>query len=750
MVTGRNKVIPQFNIENYGGDLQGIPDDLRGSGGAKGGASYYYQSGDRVYAYSGIGGEGGDGGAGIVVIARGIALGVSGKIDNSGEDGDQGTKLSGTPGDYGGSGGGGAPGGVVLLVDGTDNPMPVLTNSKIIACYGDSPDSPGRAGLGSTCLGTNAVRLLFVPKSRIAYPDHGDPALDPGLQAALDAAEEAAQDAEAGLEDLGNISAGGVLHKKEKLQLIREYNQLVNEQTELDTLASNFGTALDAERAAFTNALTALTSYLKGLVPAWDSRQDDTSVSRTIFDSNWKYADGTRRILLNKISERAAEGALLAGKGTNLLPASLSLFSGYALPLFHGSARYSLSIATVTSPPNPRCLHAGFTGSAGEGMWFNFRHYEGQKVFAVEEGKTYIVSAWSRTESQEIDVRFELRGADDNSNLGLSSYVAYGNSFGTRKTWIVTAIGTGYSYLRVAAINLNAGEYLRFDCLMIEAAIGNQTEPSDYSRPSGNYTDPETGIVFDQRGLPQNMSSIASLPTSSTVLAASDDGSSAKISISAHTVQYAGFTVNYNSGSITGLNFSSTYYIYADDEGYLGGSSTYYAVTDISKLAAERARRPVGTVTTPSDGGSTKTPTNPYCVDYETVLPDGRYVRDLQPGDLVECIDMYTGERGEFPLSAMGEGEEECYSLRTPEGAEIWQSKSTLMDLPDGSIAYTSGMLGKPVYVLSNGSAQVSVVSELQKLGVRWVLKPDFGNRMFFAGRKSDLTIATHNAIYKP
>ncbi|WP_444958073.1 hypothetical protein [Microbulbifer sp. ZKSA002] len=960
VVTGRNEVMPQLNIENYGGDLQGIPDDLRGSGGARGGASYYYQWGDRTYEDSGIGGEGGDGGAGIVVIARGIALGVSGKIDNSGEDGDSGTKLSGTPGDYGGSGGGGAPGGVVLLVDGTDNPMPVLTNSKIIACYGDSPDSPGRAGLGSTCLGANAVRLLFAPKSRIAYPDHEDPAIDPDLQAALDAAEEASQDAEAALEDLGNISADGVLHKNEKLQLIREYNQLVNDQTELDTLASNFGTALDAERAAFTNALTALTSYLQGLVPAWDSRQDDTSISRTIFDSNWEYAYDQKMALLKAVVEANREQAFYATRNVigydettgqftdegiligsmqsvrraqlRAQQASASVFIDAFLdttakndwPIVRGNssdniyylhtndsgARVGGNVLRIGGdasgnfasdgeawieyierfPFDPgdlyrikarvwvgnegdtdRKLYVGLSGyrtdgsscnrtgadsydnqhfvacsgvsAAGDG-WQEYTGYFQGNASADAEINATGENTIAQPAKLHADVRYfspfviANHGGDkvgrtqldyvridkveptgsglylkinsgstlgDDANPGeaqLCGFDSNGNPGGNLPGWfiwdgervavpavqlnpslsgqfyIVTDTDGSWTSSRSALpVSIERGQYqyhywdgsttkrVPFTPTEKHLIVGeiylSATEVVD---SGGVYQNPrpligfaqymsglnESGQIADQRSLQQNMGSIASLPTSSSVLSASDNGSSAKISISAHTVQYAGFTVAYNSGSITGLNFSTTYYVYVDDASYAGGGVTYYATTQIWQLAAGIGRRAIGTITTPADGGGTTNPTDPFCVDYDTVLPDGRYVRDLQPGELVECIDVRTGKRGEFPLRAMGEGEEECYSLRAPEGAEIWQSKSTPMDLPDGSIVHTSEMLGKPVYVLSSGSAQLSVVSKLQKLGVRRVLKPDFGNRMFFAGRKSGLTIATHNAIYKP
>ncbi|AWF81529.1 hypothetical protein BTJ40_12235 [Microbulbifer sp. A4B17] len=436
-----------------------------------------------------------------------------------------------------------------------------------------------------------------------------------------------------------------------------------------------------------------------------------------------------------------------------MLPASLSVFSGYALPPFHGGTRYSLSIATVTSPPSPRCLHADFTGSTGEGMWFNFRHYDGQRVFKVEEGKTYIISAWSRTLSQTIDVRFGLRDADDGSvDFGYSAYQAYGNSFETRKAWTVTATGTGYAYLRVAAINLNAGEYLRFDCLMIEEAIGNQTEPSAFSRPSGNYTDPETGMVFDQRGLPQNMSSIASLPTSSNVLSALDNGSSAKISTASHTVQYAGFTVSYNSGSITGLNFSTTYYIYADDEGYSGGSSTYYAVTDISKLAAERARRPVGTITTPADGGDTTTPTNPWCVAAGTWLREGLLADNCQPGDLIECWDVGDSNTHLAPIQAVKPQDSvPCVRLTMESGARVVCSRETPVTDQRGRVYLAQDCAGVELGAMhcSDPLTWEKVVS-VECVGLRTVYKISVGGISFAAGVDPEHRVITHNIDYKP
>ncbi|MBN8431802.1 hypothetical protein JF535_13170 [Microbulbifer salipaludis] len=326
VVKGRNEIMPPVTIDNDGGELLGIPADLRGSGGASGGTSYQFLNGDNSYEPTGFGGSGGQGGAGVVVVARGIALGVAGAIDTSGGDGQPGsrTTLVIPNGPYGGSGGGGAPGGVLLIVDGHQNPQPVLTNSKLVACYGDSPNSPGNAGTGGSCLGVNAARVYTVPKSRTPYPNYAqDPEIDPALQQALAEAQQAAQDAAdaqadatAALADLDDIAADGKLHPSEKLRAVLEYNAMSSEQAGITASATTFG--ITSEKTAYTSAVNALTSYLNGLTPDWDNTGTTTSISRTLWNSNWQAVYDARQALLNKIADIAglrADWAQIGGAG---------------------------------------------------------------------------------------------------------------------------------------------------------------------------------------------------------------------------------------------------------------------------------------------------------------------------------------------------------------------------------------------------------------------------------------------------
>lgn len=147
----------------------------------------------------------------------------------------------------------------------------------------------------------------------------------------------------------------------------------------------------------------------------------------------------------------------------------------------------------------------------------------------------------------------------------------------------------------------------------------------------------------------------------------------------------------------------------------------------------------------PGGGGGGGDNEPPYCVDYDTMLPDGRYLREVLAGDLIECVDVRTGERSMQPLLGITVGVEECYRVTTVHG-EVVQSKSTPMDMRDGSIVRTPDLSGLDLLTHAHGFEPCSVTL----VGERVVLKPDLGDRMFFAGVRADSAIATHNIRAKP
>lgn len=236
--------------------------------------------------------------------------------------------------------------------------------------------------------------------------------------------------------------------------------------------------------------------------------------------------------------------------------------------------------------------------------------------------------------------------------------------------------------------------------------------------------------------------------------------SSGNISVNAHTVDLNGETVTYSavSNAITGKAQDTAWVVYCFDELMEGGVRTYYAQSTI--LSAQQSGEGavlMGVITIPTSGssgggGGGGDDPRDWCVDYDTIMPDGRYLRDYSPGEGAWCIDVTDpNARPEWAiLKALGQGEEECYRLITDDMVSIVQSRSTPMTLPDGRTVRTPEMMGQPVITWIDGTMRQAVVVDMQYLGRRPVLKPDFGNRMFFAGELPDRQIATHNSTQKP
>lgn len=97
-------------------------------------------------------------------------------------------------------------------------------------------------------------------------------------------------------------------------------------------------------------------------------------------------------------------------------------------------------------------------------------------------------------------------------------------------------------------------------------------------------------------------------PTGLTI-SATDAGASATISISAHNEVYpqsngTNVTVAVNSGTLTGLAYTTDYWIYYDDPTQAGGAVTYHATTTQATAAQTGSRIAVGAVTTPAALGA--------------------------------------------------------------------------------------------------------------------------------------------------
>lgn len=96
-------------------------------------------------------------------------------------------------------------------------------------------------------------------------------------------------------------------------------------------------------------------------------------------------------------------------------------------------------------------------------------------------------------------------------------------------------------------------------------------------------------------------SSLATSGTSGLTMTATDAGTDATINISAHTRVYGdGTSVSVSAGSVTGLSYSTAYYVYYDQASRAGGAVTYLATTSQATAAQTGDRHSLGGQTTPA------------------------------------------------------------------------------------------------------------------------------------------------------
>jgi hypothetical protein len=108
---------------------------------------------------------------------------------------------------------------------------------------------------------------------------------------------------------------------------------------------------------------------------------------------------------------------------------------------------------------------------------------------------------------------------------------------------------------------------------------------------------------------------ILSYPTPTNVLTAADVGTTATITVAAHTRVYPVMgpydipDISISSGTITGLAFSTQYFVYYDDETLANVNPTFKATTNaaLAQVGAASGRHYLGKITTPADGAGNTT-----------------------------------------------------------------------------------------------------------------------------------------------
>lgn len=134
---GQYSAFPFVNLTVSGASLLGIPSDMRGTSGGAGGKLGFSTNAYKSGSVAVMGLTGANGGAGLSIICRGLAFGASGLINLSGASS---AAPAGPPTRmqtfdvFPGTGGAGAPGGLLILLDGSSISLPDIGGKFIGAC----------------------------------------------------------------------------------------------------------------------------------------------------------------------------------------------------------------------------------------------------------------------------------------------------------------------------------------------------------------------------------------------------------------------------------------------------------------------------------------------------------------------------------------------------------------------------------------------------------------------------------------
>jgi|GEM_PF-4232997 len=115
-------------------------------------------------------------------------------------------------------------------------------------------------------------------------------------------------DATAALADLVNIASDAVLSKNEKPGTVADYQTILAKQTGIDIEAGVFGATTTG---TYNTAITALTTYLTGLTPAYNDYTTDTTIVGATLISKFNDVYVAEQVLHNEIATIASSGVLI-------------------------------------------------------------------------------------------------------------------------------------------------------------------------------------------------------------------------------------------------------------------------------------------------------------------------------------------------------------------------------------------------------------------------------------------------------
>lgn len=136
---------------------------------------------------------------------------------------------------------------------------------------------------------------------------------------------------------------------------------------------------------------------------------------------------------------------------------------------------------------------------------------------------------------------------------------------------------------------------------LANAAASAAQGAADAAQSAADAADTAAGAAQNAADSANATAAITNSYVTGATIAGIDAGSDVTVTVSGHTRVYAdGVSVSVSAGNITGLSYSTDYFIYYDQPSRAGGSVTYQATTSSSTAAQIGDRHLVGSVTTPA------------------------------------------------------------------------------------------------------------------------------------------------------
>lgn len=238
------------------------------------------------------------------------------------------------------------------------------------------------------------------------------------------------------------------------------------------------------------------------------------------------------------------------------------------------------------------------------------------------------------------------------------------------------------------------------------------------------------------------------------VLSYADAGSTETVSIASHTLKTSDVngttkTVSYNSGSVTGLAFSTAYHISASDPNFAGGAVTYVASTSPDTYVPNNGYVYVGYIVTGADGGGGGSPPPPpaECVAAWAWMDEKRNAGAIGAGDVIDVLgdDMASVAQarvdGAKPAKALG------YRLITTSGVTLTCSESTPITQPSGHCVRARDALGAQAAIDDALGLRWETIVEKTRVGLIDVARIHVGGATYAAGDEKGRRMFTHNPL---